>query len=30
MMNAPIPVDEERLKELSLRVALPPAAKKDS
>ena len=28
MMNAPIPVDEERLKELSLRVALPPAAKK--
>ena len=30
MMNAPILVDEERLKELSLRVALPPAAKKDS
>jgi aspartyl-tRNA synthetase len=29
MMNAPIPVDDERLKELSLRVALPPAAKKD-
>ena len=28
-MNAPIPVDDERLKELSLRVALPPAAKKE-
>lgn len=29
MMNAPISVDDERLKELSLRVALPPSAKRD-
>ena len=29
MMNAPVPVDDERLKELSLRVALPRAPKVD-
>ena len=27
MMNAPVPVDDDRLRELSLRVALPPAPK---
>jgi aspartyl-tRNA synthetase len=29
MMNAPVAVDDERLKELSLRLALPPAPKPD-